>query len=109
MVVPIILEKPTLKSHFLIVIYLDHSHEFSISYSSSYGDSYFITLQNSIIGFLVYYYGTSAVSAVFYLTAALSTTALLCYGMVPLNILWYLQAMNIPMVFAGKVGVVCIL
>ncbi|XP_063588331.1 mannose-P-dolichol utilization defect 1 protein homolog [Penaeus indicus] len=69
---------------------------------SSYGDSYFITLQNSIIGFLVYYYSSSALPAILYLTAALSTTALLCYGMVPLNILWYLQAMNIPMVFAGK-------
>lgn len=69
---------------------------------SSYGDSYFITLQNSLIGFLVFYYGRAKFRAFAYMIAALSATGVLCYGVMPLDSLWYLQAMNIPMVFAGK-------
>merc|ERR1712168_161727 len=52
---------------------------------SSYGDSYFITLQNSIIGGLVFYYGSSVAVAGAYIAAALSTAVLLCYGVVPLS------------------------
>jgi len=69
---------------------------------SAYGDSFFITLQNTVIASLVFLYGTGAAPAVLYMAASSGLAVALCTGMLPLSALWYFQALNVPMVFVGK-------
>lgn len=82
---------------------------FSLSYSfvsgfpfSAYGDGAFLALQTAIIGALVIHYGGSTIRAII----ALLTYAALCYvlmgGITPVNVLWTIQACNIPILLIGK-------
>ncbi|KAG7168029.1 Mannose-P-dolichol utilization defect 1 protein-like [Homarus americanus] len=69
---------------------------------SSYGDGMFLLIQTTIIGTLIYHFGGATEKAVAFLGVVASLVLFLCSGVVSLNILWTLQACNIPVVFAGK-------
>lgn len=64
----------------------------------------FLLLQTALIGALVYLYGGSPNKAVMFFITVMSAITFLCSGIVPLKILWMLQAANILIVFAGKVS-----
>ncbi|XP_045618330.2 mannose-P-dolichol utilization defect 1 protein homolog isoform X1 [Procambarus clarkii] len=87
----------------LTAILVNVSYNFVNRYPfSSYGDGVFLLIQTAIIGALVYHFGGSTERAIAFFLTVGSLTLLLCSGIVSLQILWTLQACNIPVVFAGK-------
>lgn len=69
---------------------------------SAWGDGAFLGIQTVIIGFLVLYYAGAAFKGIVYVIAYLGLCTVLMSGMTPLNILWSLQALNIPILLTGK-------
>lgn len=69
---------------------------------SSYGDNFFLLLQTATIAALIQHYGGSSQQAVLFLGSIVGVLSVLCSGQVPTNVLWGLQACNIPIVFCGK-------
>jgi len=67
----------------------------------SYGESLFLAIQTAIIGLLVLWYGGKKMQALVFM---ICYSALVFAGLklVPVHILWYGQATNIPMVVIGK-------
>ncbi|CAL4117656.1 unnamed protein product, partial [Meganyctiphanes norvegica] len=95
---------PSVRGTFLLC-HLSEVYSFILIESypfSSYGDGFFLLIQTSIIGSLVLHYGGSTQKAFAFIIAIVSITLCLCFGGVPLDLLWTLQAANIPVVFCGK-------
>ncbi|KAG0729988.1 Mannose-P-dolichol utilization defect 1 [Chionoecetes opilio] len=82
---------------------------FNVGYSfvnrypfSSYGDGVFLLVQTTITAMLVLLYGGAPKKAALYVLSVFTVAAVLCSGQVPIKFMWMLQALNIPVVFAGK-------
>lgn len=74
------------------------------THGSSYGDGVFLLLQTALIGALVFTYGGAPQKGVMFFVSALSAVIFLGSGIVPVNILWMLQAANILILLSGKVS-----
>lgn len=87
----------------LVALVASFSYNFVNGYPfSSYGDSSFLLLQTALIGAMVLHYGGASQAALAFMGAVAASVAILCSGSVPMNLLWSLQAANIPIVFAAK-------
>lgn len=69
---------------------------------SSWGEYVFLLVETAIIAFLVIYYGGRKLLAVVFLVSTMATLYVLISGLTPLNILWSLQAANLPIVVVAK-------
>ncbi|XP_001603644.1 mannose-P-dolichol utilization defect 1 protein homolog [Nasonia vitripennis] len=69
---------------------------------SSWGDAVFLGLQTVAIVCLVMYYSDGAAKATAFLAAYIAVIAAVVAGLAPLNILWFGQAMNIPVILCSK-------
>jgi len=86
----------------VITIYASYNYlkQFPIS---SYGDTAFLSVQTIAIGFLLLYYDYSTSKALGYLIVYIIFSTILISGLVPIDILWTLQGVNIPLLLAGRV------
>lgn len=89
----------------LTAITLNLSYNFVKGFPfSAWGDVSFLAIQTAIIAALVLNYNGSLVKAV----AFLFTYAIVAYGlmggMTPVDVLWSLQVVNIPVLIAGKMS-----
>lgn len=69
---------------------------------SAYGDGVFMALQTIIIGCLVLHYGGSTLKAALVFAAYLVFGWVLMGGITPKDVLWTIQACNIPILLLGK-------
>jgi len=83
-----------------ITIYMSYSFVKDFPFSA-WGDSLFVALQTVIIGAQVLFYGGSTAKALMYLVAYGVICAIMC-GAVPVEFLWTLQGVNIPILLMGK-------
>lgn len=67
---------------------------------SAWGDAAFVGLQTAIIGFLILFYDKSVPIALGYILGYVAFLSVLL--MTPLDILWKLQGLNIPILLIGK-------
>jgi len=69
---------------------------------SSWGDAIFLGLQTATIAYLVLYYSTGMTKATIFLSAYTAVIAAVVSGFVPINVLWFAQAMNIPVILTSR-------
>lgn len=69
---------------------------------SAWGDGAFLAIQTAVIGILVLHFAKENVKALIYLVAYVGLCSVLMGGVTPLDVLWSLQAMNIPILLTGK-------
>ncbi|XP_014219828.1 mannose-P-dolichol utilization defect 1 protein [Copidosoma floridanum] len=69
---------------------------------SSWGDAIFLGLQTVTIAFLVVYYSNGMTKATAFLSAYTAVVAAIVSGYVPLTVLWFAQAMNIPVIVTSR-------
>jgi len=70
---------------------------------STYGESVFLALQQSLVGVLVVLFSSGGLSAgLFGAIYAGAAYAMLQPTLFPVSVLWYAQATNIPMILLGK-------
>lgn len=77
---------------------------FSFFISSAYGESIFLALQTSLIGFYVLYYQRKRTQAFTYITVYGAIFALLLSPIVPFKVLSVLQMSVIPVICISKVS-----
>lgn len=88
----------------LIVITIYAAYNFLKQFPiSAWGDTAFLAIQTVAIGFLLLYYDVSTSKAIIFLINYLVFSGVLISGLVPINILWTLQGINIPLLLAGRV------
>ena len=71
---------------------------------SSYGEGLFLTIQTSLIGFLILFFGGNAVGAFSFGAVYIGIMGYLLSGLCPLSVLGALQSINIPIVILSKVS-----
>lgn len=87
----------------LTAITLNLSYSFVKEFPfSSWGDVSFLAVQTVIIAALVLHYNGSTVKVYAFLAVYLTVAYTLMSGLTPVDILWSLQAMNIPILLAAK-------
>ncbi|XP_059618507.1 mannose-P-dolichol utilization defect 1 protein homolog [Phlebotomus argentipes] len=69
---------------------------------SAWGDGSFLAVQTAAIAALVFYFGGSPGKAVAFLVAYVGVLYVLMGGLTPLDVLWTMQACNVPVIFMGK-------
>ncbi|GBP88449.1 UPF0430 protein CG31712 [Eumeta japonica] len=69
---------------------------------SAWGDATFLGIQTAIIGALILHYGGAAGRAVIFLAIYFAMVAVLVSDYTPLDVLWCLQAANVPVVLFAK-------
>ncbi|KAK9869419.1 hypothetical protein WA026_003173 [Henosepilachna vigintioctopunctata] len=86
----------------VISLYASYNYlkEFPVS---AWGDTAFLAIQTVAIAFLLLFYDVSISKAFGYLISYLTFIGVLVSGMVPIEILWALQGINIPLLLAGRV------
>lgn len=84
-----------------ITLYMSYSFVMSFPFSA-WGDASFIGIQTLVIAILVLYYNQAIVQSVLYLILYIIICFILMSGITPLNFLWTLQTVNIPIVVSGK-------
>lgn len=72
---------------------------------SSYGEGLFLTIQTSLIAFLILFFGNKVVGALLFIISYIGTMGYLLSGLCPISILGALQSINIPIVILSKVSV----
>jgi hypothetical protein len=72
---------------------------------SAWGEGFFLASQTAIIGALVLFFGRSIREAILFTISYLAICVILIGGYTPLNILWAMQALNVPIICVGKVSV----
>uniref|UniRef100_A0A0A9WN30 Mannose-P-dolichol utilization defect 1 protein homolog n=1 Tax=Lygus hesperus TaxID=30085 RepID=A0A0A9WN30_LYGHE len=69
---------------------------------SAYGDGFFVGVQTFIITVLVLFFNTSSSPASLFSLAYLIIVYILTGGLTPINTLWALQAISVPIMFFGR-------
>jgi hypothetical protein len=72
---------------------------------SAWGEGFFLASQTAIIGALVLFFGRSIKEAILFTISYLAVCIVLIGGYTPVNILWSLQALNVPIICVSKVSV----
>lgn len=82
----------------LMAITFNTAYSFQRGYPfSAWGEALFILIETGIIAFLVLWYTPNRSGALAFLLSISSTIYILTFGLTPINILWYLQACNLPL------------
>ncbi|CAA9999528.1 unnamed protein product [Nesidiocoris tenuis] len=71
---------------------------------SAYGDAVFVGIQTLMITTLVLYYNQSAASAYSFTAIYLCFVFALAGGLTPVNVLWFMQVVSVPIMFFGKLA-----
>jgi uncharacterized membrane protein len=71
---------------------------------SAWGEGFFLAVQTAIIGALVPFFARSAKEAVLFTISYLAVCVILMGGYTPVNVLWSLQALNVPIICVSKVS-----
>lgn len=69
---------------------------------SAWGDAVFMLLQTIITVTLIMIFGSSRRFAPGFITFCILIIFVLCSGLTPVNILWSMQAVSVPIMFIGK-------
>ncbi|XP_044752137.1 mannose-P-dolichol utilization defect 1 protein homolog [Coccinella septempunctata] len=70
---------------------------------SAWADTAFLSIQTLAIAFLLLYYDGSPSKAYIYLVTYFIISGILESGLVPIDIIWALQGINIPLLLIGRV------
>lgn len=82
----------------LMAITFNTAYSFQRGYPfSAWGEALFILIETGIIAFLVLWYTPNRSGALAFLLSISSTIYILTFGITPINVLWYLQACNLPL------------
>lgn len=84
-----------------ITIYMAYSFVKGFPFTA-WGDSSFLALQTAVVGAQVLYYRGFPANAAGYLVAYCLVCFILMGGATPVELLWTLQGVNIPILLAGK-------
>lgn len=84
-----------------ITIYMSYSFVKGFPFSS-WGDTSFLAVQTIAIGVLVLYYRNFVPQALLYFVIYIIVCYTMMSGLTPMNILWTLSTLNIPIVVSGK-------
>lgn len=86
----------------LMAITFNTAYSFQRGYPfSAWGEALFILIETGIIAFLVLWFTPNRSGALAFLLSISSTIYILTFGLTPVNVLWYLQACNLPL--AGNI------
>lgn len=89
----------------IIAITLNLSYSFVKGFPfSAWGDSSFLAVQTAAIAALVLHYNGSLMNALVFLAGYVGICYVLMGGITPIDILWSLQAMVIPILIVGKMS-----
>ncbi|XP_045458695.1 mannose-P-dolichol utilization defect 1 protein homolog [Melitaea cinxia] len=69
---------------------------------SAWGEGTFLAIQTAIIAALVLHYGGAPVKATIFLATYVGLVSALVGGYTPKDVLWMMQAVNIPIILAAK-------
>jgi mannose-P-dolichol utilization defect protein 1 len=72
---------------------------------SAWGEGFFLALQTAAIAVLVLFFGRSIKEAILFTISYLIVCLFLMGGYTSVNVLWSMQAMNVPIICVGKVSV----
>lgn len=84
-----------------ITIYMSYSFVKAFPFTS-WGDSTFLAAQTAAVGAQVLYYGGAPGKALGYISMYLLVCFILMSGITPVEFLWTLQGVNIPILLLGK-------
>lgn len=71
---------------------------------SAWGEGTFLAIQTAIIAALVLHYGGAPVKATIFLATYVGLVSSLVGGYTPKDVLWMMQAVNIPIILVAKVS-----
>lgn len=74
-----------------------------INYFSAWGEGTFLAIQTAIIAALVLHFGGTPAKAVAFLTVYVGLVSTLVSGYTPTDVLWNMQAINVPIILIAKV------
>ncbi|XP_048757251.2 mannose-P-dolichol utilization defect 1 protein homolog [Ostrea edulis] len=87
----------------LFAISATTTYGFAMSFPfSSYGEGLFLTIQTSLIAFLILFFGNKVVGALLFIISYIGIMGYLLSGLCPISILGALQSINIPIVILSK-------
>jgi mannose-P-dolichol utilization defect protein 1 len=69
---------------------------------SAWGESLFLMIVTASIGFFILYYDSKKSFSLLFTIIYLTISYVLMSGLTPINILWSLQAINLPLIIFGK-------
>lgn len=89
----------------LTAITLNLSYSFVKGFPfSSWGDASFLAVQTVAVAGLVLYYNGAIAKVVAFLATYITLVFVLMSGLTPVDVLWSLQALNIPILITGKMS-----
>ncbi|XP_031623526.1 mannose-P-dolichol utilization defect 1 protein homolog [Contarinia nasturtii] len=89
----------------LTAITLNLSYNFVKGFPfSSWGDVSFLAVQTAVIAALVLHYNGSLVGVLIFLLGYVAASYSLMSGITPIDVLWSLQVLNIPIMITGKMS-----
>lgn len=71
---------------------------------SAWGDASFLAIQTAIIACLVLFYNRALIHVLLFSVVYLAVCYVLMGGLTPVEVLWSLQALNIPILVVGKLS-----
>ncbi|CAH0726463.1 unnamed protein product, partial [Brenthis ino] len=87
----------------LFAITANFSYSYVMNFPfSAWGDGTFLAIQTAIIAALVLHYGGSPAKASLFLAVYAGLVSVLVSGFTPKDILWTMQATNVPIIVAAK-------
>lgn len=72
-------------------------------FSSAWGEGTFLAIQTAIIAVLVLHYGGNSLKAATFLAVYIGLVSTLVSGYTPKDVLWSMQAINVPIIVIAKV------
>jgi len=84
-----------------ITIYMSYSFVKGFPFTA-WGDTSFLAVQTLIVGVQVLYYGGSAAKGAVYASLYSVVCYIMMSGVTPIDVLWTLQGVNIPILMMGK-------
>lgn len=70
---------------------------------SAWGEGTFLAIQTAIIAALVLHYGKASAKAAVFLATYVGIVSALISGYTPTDVLWTMQAINVPIILSAKV------
>lgn len=72
---------------------------------SAWGEGTFLAIQTAIIAALVLHYGGGSGKAALFLATYVGIVSALVSGVTPMDVLWTMQAVNVPIIVLAKVNI----
>ncbi|RWS30828.1 mannose-P-dolichol utilization defect 1-like protein [Leptotrombidium deliense] len=87
----------------LLAVTFNTSYSLAKGYPySSWGEAPFLQIETALIAFFILWYSEQRSQAISFVSIYALFVSVLVSGYTPVNILWYLQAMNLPLAVTGK-------